>query len=156
MIFKDKDKDKIKERATQPIFLEEQPERGFSMLQVGTAIEGCADECLSFKPVENRVILSAFGQKVYSCEHRRGCKHAIDCYEKKKQEEQGKDSEFALRYIVEAYKDGCLGVSLLANAKDIGRRAWAHLPEFDEVRIRIATAEEIEELTRAGRAESEE
>ena len=156
MIFKDKDKDKIKEKATQSIFLEEQPEPSFSTLQVRTAIEGCADECPGFEPIESIFLGTVFNQKVYSCKHKNGCEHALDCCEKKKQEEQEKDSEFVLRYIVEAYRDGCLEASALENAKDIGRRAWAILPGFDEVRIRFATAEEIEELTRAGRAESEE
>lgn len=32
MIFKDKDKDKIKEKATQPIFIEDQPEPGFKRM----------------------------------------------------------------------------------------------------------------------------
>lgn len=105
MIFKDKDKDKIKEKATQPMFLEDQPERSFSTMLVRTAVEGCADECPEFALTENRILLSVFGHKVYFCKHIKGCEHARDCYEKKKQEEQEEDSEFALRYIVEAYKD---------------------------------------------------
>ena len=93
MIFKDKDKDKIKEKATQPIFLEDQPERSFSTLQVRTAIEGCADECLSFEPVENRTLLSAFGYKIYFCKYTKGCEHALKCSKEQPEEARCAESE---------------------------------------------------------------
>lgn len=86
MILKDKDKDKIKDKATQPIFIEDQPEPGFSTLQVRTAIEGCANECLRFNPVENRFMSNTLRHKVYFCKYTKGCEHALKCSKEQPEE----------------------------------------------------------------------
>lgn len=93
MIFKDNDKDKIKEKATQPTFLEERPKAACSTMQILTAVEGCADECPEFEPVENRILFSAFGHNVYFCKYTKGCEHALKCSKEQPEEAKSAESE---------------------------------------------------------------